>query len=233
MAAARAEATAAPLVDLSGIGRTYGAEARVIALRDVGLEVSVGEWLAIVGASGSGKTTLLNVIGCLDQPTSGSYRFSGIDVAALSDGQRAGLRSRDIGFIFQSFHLLSYRTVLENVMLAEVYGRRSRAGRAQRARAALEAVGLSHRNDFLPTRLSGGERQRVAIARALVNRPRLLLCDEPTGNLDSVSTRGILELLAGLYDAGLTIIMITHDASVAAWARRQVEIVDGQIRGDP
>lgn len=229
MAAARADATAAPLVELSGIARTYGAEAPVIALRDVALELLVGEWLAIIGASGSGKTTLLNIIGCLDRPSSGSYRFNGVDVAGLTDRQRAGIRSRDIGFIFQSFHLLSYRTVLENVMLAEVYARRSRTGRAQRARAALEAVGLSGRNDFLPTRLSGGERQRVAIARALVNRPRLLLCDEPTGNLDSVTTRGILEVLAGLHAAGLTIVMITHDPGVAAWAGRQVKIVDGQI----
>jgi ABC-type lipoprotein export system ATPase subunit len=188
--------------------------------------------VAIVGASGSGKTTLLNIIGCLDRPSTGSHWLNGVDVADLSDRQRAGLRSRDIGFIFQSFHLLGYRTVLENVMLAEVYGRRSRPGRPDRALAALEAVGLEGRSDFLPTRLSGGQRQRVAIARALVNGPRLLLCDEPTGNLDSVSTAGILKLLSGLHDAGLTIIMITHDPNVAAWAERQVTIVDGQISGD-
>lgn len=220
------------MVKLAGIGRKYGVAAPVVALRDVELEVYVGEWVAIVGASGSGKTTLLNIIGCLDRPSTGSHRLNGVDVADLSDRQRAGLRSRDIGFIFQSFHLLGYRTVLENVMLAEVYGRRSRPGRPDRARAALEAVGLEGRSDFLPTRLSGGQRQRVAIARALVNGPRLLLCDEPTGNLDSVSTAGILKLLSGLHDAGLTIIMITHDPNVAAWAERQVTIVDGQISGD-
>lgn len=227
-----AEIATAPMVKLAGIGRKYGVAAPVVALRDVELEVYVGEWVAIVGASGSGKTTLLNIIGCLDRPSTGSHRLNGVDVADLSDRQRAGLRSRDIGFIFQSFHLLGYRTVLENVMLAEVYGRRSRPGRPDRARAALEAVGLEGRSDFLPTRLSGGQRQRVAIARALVNGPRLLLCDEPTGNLDSVSTAGILKLLSGLHDAGLTIIMITHDPNVAAWAERQVTIVDGQISGD-
>lgn len=220
------------MVKLAGIGRKYGVAAPVVALRDVELEVYVGEWVAIVGASGSGKTTLLNIVGCLDRPSTGSHWLNGVDVADLSDRQRAGLRSRDIGFIFQSFHLLGYRTVLENVMLAEVYGRRSRPGRPDRARAALEAVGLEGRSDFLPTRLSGGQRQRVAIARALVNGPRLLLCDEPTGNLDSVSTAGILKLLSGLHDAGLTIIMITHDPNVAAWAERQVTIVDGQISGD-
>jgi ABC-type lipoprotein export system ATPase subunit len=227
-----AELATAPMVKLAGIGRKYGMAAPVVALRDVELEVYAGEWVAIVGASGSGKTTLLNIIGCLDRPSTGSHWLNGVDAADLSDKQRAGLRSRDIGFIFQSFHLLGYRTVLENVMLAEVYGRRSRPGRPDRARAALEAVGLEGRSDFLPTRLSGGQRQRVAIARALVNGPRLLLCDEPTGNLDSVSTAGILKLLSGLHDAGLTIIMITHDPNVAAWAERQVTIVDGQISGD-
>jgi ABC-type lipoprotein export system ATPase subunit len=221
-----------PMVKLAGVSRRYGSDAPVQALRDVDFEVASGECVAVVGASGSGKTTLLNIIGCLDRPNTGSYRLNGLDVAALDDRRRAGIRSRDIGFVFQSFHLLSYRTVLENVMLAEAYGRRERAGRAERARAALTAVGLDDRVDYLPTRLSGGERQRVAIARALVNRPRLLLCDEPTGNLDSNSTTSILELLGVLHGAGLTIIMITHDPGVAAWSERQVRIVDGQISGD-
>jgi putative ABC transport system ATP-binding protein len=220
------------MVELAGVSRRYGSDAPVEALRNVDLEVAGGERVAVVGASGSGKSTLLNIIGCLDRPTSGSYRLNGLDVAALDDRRRAGIRSRDMGFVFQSFHLLSYRTVLENVMLAESYGRRERAGRAERARVALTSVGLDHRVDQLPTRLSGGERQRVAIARALVNRPRLLLCDEPTGNLDSNSTTSILELLGGLHGAGLTIIMITHDPGVAAWAERRVRIVDGQISGD-
>ena len=226
-----AERADAPIVELTGVGRTYGGEAPVVALRDVTLDVAQGEWVAIVGASGSGKTTLLNIIGCLDQPTTGSYRLLGIDVAGLIDRQRAGLRSREIGFIFQSFHLLAYRTVLENVMMAEVYAQRPRGGRSQRAQKVLEEIGLEDRSNFLPSRLSGGQRQRVAIARALVNRPRLLLCDEPTGNLDSASTAGILEVLSGLHRAGLTIIMITHEPSVAPWASRQIEILDGQIRG--
>jgi ABC-type lipoprotein export system ATPase subunit len=227
-----AGADAPPLVQLEGISRRYGTVAPVVALRSVDLEVRAGEWVAIVGASGSGKTSLLNIVGCLDRQTSGTYRFDGVDVSALSDRRRAGLRSRRIGFIFQSFHLLSYRTVLENVMLSEAYGRRPRAGRADRARAALTAVGLADRVGFLPTRLSGGERQRVAIARALIRGPQLLLCDEPTGNLDSVTTASILELLAGLHEQGLTLFVITHERDVAARAQRQVRIVDGQLRGE-
>jgi ABC-type lipoprotein export system ATPase subunit len=217
-----------PMAKLAGIGRRYGAVAPVVALRGIDLEVHAGEWVAVVGASGSGKTTLLNILGCLDRQSSGTYWFDGIDVAALTDRQRAGLRSRRIGFVFQSFHLLAHRTVLENVTLAEAYARRPRAGRADRARA----VGLDSRTDFLPTRLSGGERQRVAIARALLNDPELLLCDEPTGNLDSVTTGAILELLAGLHRDGLTIVTITHDPGVAVRAERQVRIADGRIVGD-
>jgi ABC-type lipoprotein export system ATPase subunit len=232
MAEAAAHTAQIPMIKLAGIGRRYGTVAPVVALRGIDLEVHPGEWVAVVGASGSGKTTLLNIVGCLDRQSGGTYRFDGIDVAALSDRQRAGLRSRRIGFIFQSFHLLAHRTVLENVMLAEAYARQPRAGRADRARAALAAVGLDSRTDFLPTRLSGGERQRVAIARALLNGPELLLCDEPTGNLDSVTTDSILELLDGLHRGGLTIITITHDAGVAVRAERQVRIADGQIVGD-
>jgi ABC-type lipoprotein export system ATPase subunit len=220
-----------PLLKLAGIGRRYGTVAPVIALQGVDLEVYPGEWVAVVGASGSGKTTLLNIVGCLDRQSSGSYWLDGIDVAALTDRQRAGLRSQRIGFIFQSFHLLAHRSVLENVMLAEVYASRPRAGRADRARAVLTAVGLEGRADFLPTRLSGGERQRVAIGRALLNGPELLLCDEPTGNLDSVTAGAILQLLAALHRAGLTIVMITHDPGVAARAQRRVRIADGQIVG--
>ena len=223
---------AMPMVKLAGIGRRYGAITPVVALRGIDLEVHAGEWVAVVGASGSGKTTLLNIVGCLDRQSDGTYWFDGIEVATLNDRQQAGLRSRRIGFIFQSFHLLAHRTVLENVMLAEAYARRPRAGRADRARAALAAVGLDGRTDFLPTRLSGGERQRVAIARALLNGPELLLCDEPTGNLDSVTTGAILELLAGLHHRGLTIVTITHDAGVAARAGRQVRIADGRIVGN-
>jgi ABC-type lipoprotein export system ATPase subunit len=232
MGEAAAHTAPMPMVKLAGIARRYGTVAQVVALRGIDLEVLTGEWVAVVGASGSGKTTLLNIVGCLDRQSRGTYWFDGIDIAALSDRQRAGLRSRRIGFVFQSFHLLAHRTVLENVMLAEAYARRPRAGRADRARAALAAVGLDSRTDFLPTRLSGGERQRVAIARALLNGPDLLLCDEPTGNLDSVTTGAILELLDGLHREGLTIITITHDPGVAVRAKRQVRIADGQIVGD-
>ena len=223
---------AVPMVELTRITRRYGTVAPVEALRSVDLEVRTGEWVAIVGASGSGKSTLLNIVGCLDRQTSGTYRLAGVDVSTLNDRQRAGMRSHYLAFIFQSFHLMAHRSVLENVTLAEVYGRRPRAGRQARAHAALSAVGLDGRTDFLPTRLSGGERQRVAIARALITGPQLLLCDEPTGNLDSATTQGILELLGGLHDKGLTIIMITHDATVADRAERRLRIADGKIAGD-
>ena len=220
-----------PLVRLRGVSRSFGADVPVRALRGVDFEVAAGERVSVVGASGSGKTTLLNIIGCLDRPNAGRYWLDGVDVSELTDRGRAGLRSRQIGFVFQSFHLLSYRTVIENVMLAEVYGCRDRSGRVERARDALGSVGIAERADALPTRLSGGERQRVAIARAIVNRPRMLLCDEPTGNLDSATTGAILELLGALHDSGLTIVVITHDPGVAAWSERRVRIADGQIRG--
>ncbi len=217
------------MVRLRGVRRQYGEVVPVVALRDVDLEIQAGEWVALVGPSGSGKSSLLNIIGCLDTPDSGSYHLDQVDVSTLNDGQRAGLRSRSIGFIFQSFHLMSHRTVLENVMLAETYGRRERQGRAARARNALASVGLDDKVEFRPTVLSGGERQRVAIARALINRPQLLLCDEPTGNLDSVTAAAILDLLAKLHADGLTLLMITHDLGVAARAQRQVRIADGSI----
>ena len=219
-----------PLVRLEDVSRNFGADVPVRALRGVDFEVVSGERIAVVGPSGSGKSTLLNIIGLLDQPTGGSYWMDGVEVGTLSDRERAGLRSREIGFVFQSFHLMSYRTVLENVMLADVYRGGDRSGRAERALGALEEVGIAERADALPTRLSGGQRQRVAIARAIVNRPRMLLCDEPTGNLDSTTTASILELLGGMSELGLTIIMITHDAGVAAWSERGVHIADGQIR---
>ena len=226
------EAEGSGLVSLTGISRRYGTVTPVLALRDVDLVVEAGAWVAVVGASGSGKSTLLNILGCLDRPTTGTYHLGGTDVSSLNDRQRAALRSRRIAFIFQSIHLLTHRSVLENVMLAEVYARRPRAGRTERSRAALAQVGLEGRSDFLPSRLSGGERQRVAIARALIGEPQLLLCDEPTGNLDSVTTAGILDLLATLHGAGLTIIMITHDPGVADRAQRRLRIADGQIVGD-
>ena len=203
------------VLELNKVCKTYGSEPAVHALVDVDLALERGEWLSITGPSGAGKSTLLNVIGCLDHATSGTFLFDGIDTAKLSDGQRAGLRSQRIGFVFQSFHLLPYRTVLENVMLAEVYRHQSSEGREVRARAALERVGLSHRLDFMPAKLSGGEQQRVAIARALVGSPSLLLCDEPTGNLDSKSSANLLDLLDNLNKDGLTLVIVTHDENVA------------------
>jgi ABC-type lipoprotein export system ATPase subunit len=218
-----------PVVEVRGLSRTYGSDPPVHALRGVDLEIARGDWLAIVGPSGSGKSTLLNILGCLDRPTSGIYRIEGINAAELSEEERASLRARMIGFIFQTFHLLAHRSALENVMLADVYAGGNREDRHQRALTSLERVGMGHRADFRPTKLSGGEQQRVAIARALLGKPRLLLCDEPTGNLDSVNTESVLSLFEELGRDGLTLVVITHDEDVAAHAKRVVRIVDGRL----
>ena len=228
MTAAPAASPPAVLV-LHGIGRVYGCDPAVTALAGINLTLHAGDWLSITGPSGAGKSTLLNIIGCLDVPSSGRYFIDGIETTALSDDQRAGLRSRRIGFVFQSFHLLPYRSVLENVMLAEVYRHAPQSGRRERALAAIERVGLLHRADFLPIKLSGGERQRVAIARALVGSPSLLLCDEPTGNLDSKTSADILDFFAELNAEGLTLAIVTHDEAVASRAQRRVHIVDGML----
>jgi ABC-type lipoprotein export system ATPase subunit len=219
----------APVIELQQIGRTFGSDPPVVALRDVELVLRHGTSLAIVGPSGSGKSTLLNVLGCLDRPSTGTYLFDGIDVGGLSDDQRAALRAEGIGFVFQTFNLLAHRTVLENVMLAEVYRGMSSEGRADRARAALGRVHMSHREAFLPTKLSGGEQQRVAIARALQGDPSVLLCDEPTGNLDSVNTESVLSLFDDLGEAGLTIVIVTHEDAVAARTDRRVHMIDGRL----
>jgi ABC-type lipoprotein export system ATPase subunit len=218
-----------PVVELRGISRTFDRDPPVHALRGVDLTIYRGEWLAVVGPSGSGKSTLLNVLGLLDRQTEGTYRFDGVDVNELDDLARAGLRGRRIGFVFQAFHLLPHRTVLENVMLAELYVGAPRHGRRERALLALERVGLLDRAYFLPTRLSGGQRQRAAIARSLMANPSLLLCDEPTGNLDSKSAANVLDILGELSGSGLTLVVITHDEHVAARADRRVRIVDGQL----
>jgi macrolide transport system ATP-binding/permease protein len=217
------------VISLQGITKTFGTDPAVHALTDINLFLARGEWLSITGPSGAGKSTLLNVIGCIDTPTTGQYRLDGVEVTRLSDRQRAGLRSQRIGFVFQSFHLLPYRSVLENVMLAEVYRRGSHQDRRDRALAAIARVGLLHRAEFPPAKLSGGERQRVAIARALIGSPSLLLCDEPTGNLDSKSSANILDILEGLNRGGLTTIVVTHDETVAKRAHRRVQVVDGLI----
>ena len=185
----------APVIELRGLARTYPGQPPVQALRPADLVIGPGDYVAVTGPSGSGKSTLLHLLGLLDSPTAGSYLLDGLDTRKLRDRDRSALRGRRIGFVFQAFHLLAYRTALENVLLAELYNHTPRSSRLQAAVDALGAVGLAHRLDALPTTLSGGECQRVAIARALVNRPSLLLCDEPTGNLDSRNAAALMELL--------------------------------------
>ncbi len=224
------EHTQQPVLELINVGRQFGSdELPVHAMCDVNLRLERGEWLSITGPSGSGKSTMLNVLGCLDRQTSGSYLFDGIDTGTLSDHERSGLRSQRIGFVFQAFHLLSHQTVLENVMLAEVYRKQSARGRRERALAAIEQVGLADRADFLTTKLSGGQKQRVAVARALMGSPSLLLCDEPTGNLDSQTTESILQLFEALNQQGLTLVVVTHEEDVAQRAGRRVRMVDGHL----
>jgi putative ABC transport system ATP-binding protein len=219
----------APVIELRGLARTYPGPPPVAALRPADLVIGAGEYVAVTGPSGSGKSTLLHLLGLLDWPTAGSYLLDGVDTSAMRDRERCALRGSRIGFVFQSFHLLPYRTAVENVLLAELYNQAPRAGRLAAAVEALRAVGLGHRLDALPTRLSGGEAQRVAIARALVNRPSLLLCDEPSGNLDSRNAATVMKLLGDLNASGFTVVVITHDPGVAARARRTVAIRDGVL----
>ncbi|MFB7573771.1 ABC transporter ATP-binding protein [Streptomyces sp. NPDC056165] len=218
-----------PVIEFRQVALTYPGPPPVPALRPCDLRIEQGEFVTVVGPSGSGKSTFLNIAGLLDAPTEGTYLLDGIDIGALKDGDRTALRGRRIGFVFQSFHLLPHRSARENVLLAMVYNGTPRADRTHRAREALEQVGLGHRIDALPTRLSGGERQRVAIARALVSRPSLLLCDEPTGNLDSRNAESVLSLLKQLHRGGMTVLVITHDQTVAARGARTVAIRDGVL----
>ena len=200
-------------------------------LKNVNLQVEEGEYLAIMGPSGSGKTTLMNLIGCLDVPTSGSYLLGERDITRCTDNQLADVRNKEIGFVFQSVNLLPKLTALDNVALPLLYGGVRKSERRERAREALETVGLSDRVDFRPDQLSGGQCQRVAIARAIVGHPRLLLADEPTGALDSVSGEQVMELFSQLHDAGSTIIMITHDRAIAEHAAKMATIRDGILTG--
>jgi putative ABC transport system ATP-binding protein len=226
--------TASPdvMISLRGITKVYRmGSIEVHALRGIDLEVRAGEFVAIMGASGSGKSTLMNLVGCLDLPTAGTYILDGVDVRDLSDSQLAAVRNRKIGFVFQSFNLIPRSTALHNVEMPLIYANQNQ-GRRQRALEALAMVGLADRAGHQPTELSGGQQQRVAIARALVTEPAILLADEPTGNLDSESSVEILRLLTRLNEAGRTIVLITHEADIAAFARRVVRLRDGQVVSD-
>jgi putative ABC transport system ATP-binding protein len=220
----------ASIVSLDRVSRTYAMDRlEVHALQDVSLDVQEGEFLAIVGPSGSGKSTMMNIVGCLDRPSSGTYRLAGTPVASLDDDGLARLRSRTIGFVFQSYNLLPRTSALDNVATPLLYQGVGRRERVARATAALERLGLGDRLDHEPSELSGGQQQRVAVARAIVSEPALILADEPTGNLDSTSGRDVLNVLRELHASGRTIVMITHDAEVAEAAGRQVHIRDGRI----
>ena len=223
------------LIKLEHVSRTYAlGTAGVQALRDISLQIAPGEFVAILGASGSGKSTLMNLIGCLDRPTRGRYFLEGMDVADLDHDQLADIRNEKIGFVFQSFHLLARTSALQNVELPMLYASSGLSARTRpnRAEEALELVGLAGRTDHHPNQLSGGEQQRVAIARAIVNRPSVLLADEPTGNLDSRTSAEIMTVFQSLNQRAITIVMVTHELDIARYAKRNVFMRDGSIRKD-
>jgi putative ABC transport system ATP-binding protein len=221
------------LIDTQDIWKTYvmGSE-EIHALRGLSIGIERGEYVAIMGPSGSGKSTLMNLIGCLDTPTKGSYLLNGKQVSQMNDNELARIRNQEIGFVFQTFNLLPRATALQNVELPLVYAGIQGKDRAQRARAALDKVELTSRMGHRPNELSGGQRQRVAIARALVNNPSILLADEPTGNLDSKTGNEIMALFARLHEAGNTIVLVTHEADIAAYAHRTIHIRDGKVEKD-
>jgi putative ABC transport system ATP-binding protein len=221
------------LIDFEDIYKIYdmGAE-KVHALNGIDLHIERGEYVAIMGASGSGKSTLMNLIGCLDTPSSGSYRLNGVAVEELDDTQLAAIRNKEIGFVFQTFNLLARTDALHNVELPLIYAGLPRRERRERASHALARVGLADRMQHQPNELSGGQRQRVAIARALVNEPSLLLADEPTGNLDSTTSIEIMELFDQLHSGGNSVVLVTHEAEIAAHARRRVSLRDGKVLSD-
>ena len=221
------------VIDIDGVTKLYRMGTEIVhALRGVKMQIHRGEYLAVMGPSGSGKSTLMNMLGCLDTPTAGRYEFAGEDVADMTDDELADIRNREIGFVFQSFNLLPRSDALHNVELPLIYAGLSKTQRLERAEEALENVGLGDRMHHQPNELSGGQRQRVAIARALVNRPSIILADEPTGALDTKTGIEIMQLFEDLYDRGNTIIMVTHEEDVAQHARRIVRLRDGLIESD-
>ena len=218
------------VIDIQGITKTYvNGKLSVPVLHGIDLQVNKGEFVSIMGPSGSGKSTFMNILGCLDRPTTGSYRLNGDEVATLSDDELAFVRNKQIGFVFQSFNLLTKLTALENVALPMIYAGMDKKSRNELAAALLSSVGLGDRMDHLPSELSGGQRQRVAIARALANNPAIIMADEPTGNLDSKSTIDVMNIFRGLYDEGRTIILVTHEPEIATYASRNVVLRDGLI----
>ena len=225
-----AEESRAAVAELRGISKIYGSgDLEVKALDQLNLTVREGDYLAVMGASGSGKSTAMNILGCLDRPTSGSYRLNGMAVEQLDDDALADVRNRSLGFVFQQFHLLGHASAMENVMLPMVYAGIPKDERIERAQAALRRVGLGQRLENKPNQLSGGQQQRVAIARAIINRPSLLLADEPTGALDSSTTAEVLDLFDELHQQGITLVMVTHEDDVAARAQRIARFQDGRV----
>ncbi len=221
------------LIEARALSKTYTmGNTTVHALREVSLDIAEGEFVAIMGASGSGKSTLMNILGCLDQPSSGQYRLAGEEVETMTPEQLASIRNRRIGFVFQQFNLLPRTSAQENVELPMVYAGVKSADRKARALQALQTVGLGERWQHTPSELSGGQQQRVAIARALVNNPQLILADEPTGALDTKTSEDIMRILADLNARGMTVVIVTHEADIAAWARRRLVFRDGQIVED-
>ena len=229
-----ARPTSIPVAELNSVSKVYGTgDLEVKALDQLNLTVHHGDYMAVMGASGSGKSTAMNILGCLDRPTSGSYMLNGTAVEQLDDDALADVRNQSLGFVFQQFHLLPHASAMENVMLPMVYAGVPLEERQERAATALERVGLGQRLENRPNQLSGGQQQRVAIARAIINRPSLLLADEPTGALDSSTTAEVLELFDELHRQGITLVMVTHEDDVAARARRIARFQDGRIVSEP